>query len=870
MFRLAFFSALLAVGAEGAIYLFEPSADVPYPGAGGDQEVGAVHLVAPVGFLPASPRSDRGDHEGRLSLFAPPSRVPGVLPDPVEEQVVVDRARGGAVNGDELSMERKVSLLTRQTSGLIHAQDEPVCWSYAASTVFRGNISQCASIPSEDIASPKKVGLIRGIREISGLGLAEGSWGINEYEWYKLQGRLASTFSEQAKADRLFQNRALQFLASPAAFKDCLVTNFGAYWSTKDFDAVWDRLPTCHEIVEEDKYRDANIHSEQHRVLLGAGKFSSLFNPAAIKADGGNICPFAHANEETFVVDVQWSYGSSPSGSIFQRGEPERNRAAFRNNKEFEESVAPFYDNHAAAKKWSGHSMALVGKIRETHQKRTRTRQGVSVVEDTRDYVVIKNSGGSSWHEYFDDCSVVHGFIICPRESVLTYTRIEMVQVLRNKSTAPETIDEHTSPRPSLCYAILAVNIDLVRKAFEYEKPQITFGSRLCDGLQAMDYASSLASKPERADQRDQLEEIADWLAEQEAARLVAHGHMGRTLCNMMTGADRKRKDTSYLPHLFHARRSHIVYQKGAPAMLTLIRHVATRCPVAINEFFHRKTQCTMLARMAVNGQNDAFVEFAKSGVGPKGCETRGYHGGLRFRDFGDGHATNAVARNNYVLLLRLLKEDNGKYDIDAITKDLLPEDDTGNTRPGRFGRSLLSHACLNETSPAEHGEKVIQKILARFGEDAETQKKAANGRDVDTEQTRLHDAVRAGNVAAVKVLLDKGATADVEDSVGRTPLFFVADPTKCSSKARCLDIAALLLEKMSLEYINMPAKGDKGQTALHKAVASANVELVGLLMAKGANKTAEDADGLTPLRYSETCGDESSLSKIVEILGQS
>ena len=164
--------------------------------------------------------------------------------------------------------------------------------------------------------------------------------------------------------------------------------------------------------------------------------------------------------------------------------------------------------------------------------------------------------------------------------------------------------------------------------------------------------------------------------------------------------------------------------------------------------------------------------------------------------------------------------------------------------------RSILSHACLNddptnvqetESDLFKFRVDVLQKLLKWYGDDV-AQKKAANGRDVD-QQTRLHEAVRAGNLAAVKVLREKAASANAQDILGRTPLFFVVDPTKCVSNAdeparkndRRLAIAGFLLQKMPADefppdkLINTVDR--EGKTALDKAVSSANVELVKLFV---------------------------------------
>ena len=268
--------------------------------------------------------------------------------------------------------------------------------------------------------------------------------------------------------------------------------------------------------------------------------------------------------------------------------------------------------------------------------------------------------------------------------------------------------------------------------------------------------------------------------------------------------------------------------------MNTLIQHLVACRPSPLNTFFTPDDQCEMLVRMASNGQNDAFVALIKAGAGAQNCP--------RSR-----HPVNFAARYNYDLLLRLLRNVDGiegKLGIESISSKLPAQHDFD-------GRSLVENVCLNEKNDHPHGELIVKTVLEKFGD----QKSAADGKDVPTSQTRLHDACRVGNLGSVRVLLEKAATVDVVDSLGRTPLFFVADGSKGGSTAerrgRGLDIAARLLEKMSPEFVNKPAKSDGEQTALHKAVASANVELVKLLVVeKNADRSVTDAAGLTPLDY--------------------
>lgn len=63
-------------------------------------------------------------------------------------------------------------------------------------------------------------------------------------------------------------------------------------------------------------------------------------------------------------------------------------------------------------------------------------------------------------------------------------------------------------------------------------------------------------------------------------------------------------------------------------------------------------------------------------------------------------------------------------------------------------------------------------------------------------------------------------------------------------------DAAQALVEtaKKSKREVDLNARDDHGGTALHKAAAFANVEMVKFLLAAGADRALKNADGKTPL----------------------
>ncbi len=127
---------------------------------------------------------------------------------------------------------------------------------------------------------------------------------------------------------------------------------------------------------------------------------------------------------------------------------------------------------------------------------------------------------------------------------------------------------------------------------------------------------------------------------------------------------------------------------------------------------------------------------------------------------------------------------------------------------------------------------------------------------------TPLHIAVRSGQVASVKHLLERGADANAKNQLGQTPLIVVAadgSRTPAARQAR-RTIARLLLGAGA----DVNAADREGATALHVALARERGELLGVLLDAGANVQAADARGRTPLHYAAQAGDAKAIDLLV------
>jgi ankyrin repeat protein len=102
---------------------------------------------------------------------------------------------------------------------------------------------------------------------------------------------------------------------------------------------------------------------------------------------------------------------------------------------------------------------------------------------------------------------------------------------------------------------------------------------------------------------------------------------------------------------------------------------------------------------------------------------------------------------------------------------------------------------------------------------------------------TELLNAAGAGDVTAVKLLLNKGANIEAKDKLGNTALMMAAFCGKA-------DVVKLLLDKGA----NIEATDKYGNTALISAAALGKADVVELLLDKGANIEAKDNYGYTAL----------------------
>ena len=117
---------------------------------------------------------------------------------------------------------------------------------------------------------------------------------------------------------------------------------------------------------------------------------------------------------------------------------------------------------------------------------------------------------------------------------------------------------------------------------------------------------------------------------------------------------------------------------------------------------------------------------------------------------------------------------------------------------------------------------------------------------DVDKfERTPLHIAAEGGHYAAIDSLLNSRANCKIKDVGGRTPLHLCA---KSSCLNSCKTIVMWQSPNERTAYIN--SKDNEGMSCLHHCAYSGSPDVLDFLIANGADITALDIYGRTPLHY--------------------
>ncbi|XP_023316692.1 tankyrase-1-like [Trichogramma pretiosum] len=107
--------------------------------------------------------------------------------------------------------------------------------------------------------------------------------------------------------------------------------------------------------------------------------------------------------------------------------------------------------------------------------------------------------------------------------------------------------------------------------------------------------------------------------------------------------------------------------------------------------------------------------------------------------------------------------------------------------------------------------------------------------------RTSLHLALEFDNEEAVKLLLKRGASPNIANNDGSTPLHLI-----CNARHDAYEMAEIFFDEAVNEVVELDVRDEMGQTPLHLALSRGRKNLVRLLLTNGADPDKADNYGLT------------------------
>jgi ankyrin repeat protein len=197
------------------------------------------------------------------------------------------------------------------------------------------------------------------------------------------------------------------------------------------------------------------------------------------------------------------------------------------------------------------------------------------------------------------------------------------------------------------------------------------------------------------------------------------------------------------------------------------------------------------------------------------------------------GANINAKDSNNKTALTCAAMKKNAK-----AVKLLLKANADSNVQDS-LGSTPLFYAAENEDI------EVVKLLLAHPNINSNVK----NNEGTSVLMAAVHTRTR--NLELVKILLNRGADPNAQDSDGDTPLLCTASGC-CAGGENAVEVAQLLLSNKA--HVNI--KNNDGDTPLLNAAAEGRYKMVKLLVANGANVNAQNNEGATPLMYAAGAGD--------------
>jgi ankyrin repeat protein len=161
----------------------------------------------------------------------------------------------------------------------------------------------------------------------------------------------------------------------------------------------------------------------------------------------------------------------------------------------------------------------------------------------------------------------------------------------------------------------------------------------------------------------------------------------------------------------------------------------------------------------------------------------------------------------------------------------------------------MLSTGVLHGAVRGRDHQKIIK--LLDSGEDANAMERRHGTIRNYAEWTPLHIAAQRSDFSTSKLLLEKGAEADLRNDEGITPIYLAARSSQT--------LVDLLISKGA----NVNATAINGMTPLHMGVSAGNTQVVKTLIESGADVEKANNQGLTALHIAARVG----CTSVAEIL---
>ncbi|KAI6352876.1 hypothetical protein MCOR25_009260 [Pyricularia grisea] len=264
-----------------------------------------------------------------------------------------------------------------------------------------------------------------------------------------------------------------------------------------------------------------------------------------------------------------------------------------------------------------------------------------------------------------------------------------------------------------------------------------------------------------------------------------------------------------------------------------------------------------------------------------------------------------AAAQLNEARIRDILSEDPNSW-TSATDRDALRQSLQKVAARGKLDlvRLLLSHGADPDAKPGRDNEIPAVFKAAEGGHAAIITELIARGADANwkharTGQTALFAAACRSHVTAMGALLDGGASIEIRDKDGRTPLLYLASDKKagkCSAEtlkllvdrgadlevrdpiSRTPLVWAATTGNLKLLDIftsgclgrraDMTATNNRGRTALHLAAEQNHPEMVRLLLERGADPSAVSDGGWTALHNAAQGGHTDVIALLLQARG--